>query len=323
MRVTIVIPAYNAEMYLEAALDSCVSQTYQDIEVLVVNDGSTDSTAEIIALYSKQYPFIKSLYQENRGLVEARKIGARTAETEYLMFLDADDYLEPIAIEKLVDGYENSRADLIFSNFYTEKESGALLFLSDNNFEEGLSPEGVLKAVLRRKVSPPIWGRLMKTELFRNTDIPSNLTIGEDVAALLQIIYQQPTFSYVEAYTLHYIQHGGSMVHKKSIKLQTQRLLLVNWMIDYVSSHFDYDGIEEDLSIFILSELFTYLRDGGDFNSIRIIYKNATCEKCVMKYAPYIGRKRCIMLYLFSKSKVLGNVYRFVYNAIRNISYKN
>lgn len=322
MRITIVIPAYNAEKYLEAALDSCVAQTYKDIEVLVVNDGSTDTTADIIDNYSKKYPYIKSVYQENKGLVEARKTGARNTKTEYLIFLDADDYLEPDAVGNLVKGFENSRADFIFSNFYTEKENGDLLFLSDNAFDEGLSPEGVLKVVLRKKVFPPIWGRLMKTELFLKTNTPSELTIGEDASALLQIINQRPVFSYVEANTLHYIQRGGSMVHEKSVKLQTQRLLFVNWVINFVSLHFDYEGIEDDLSAFILSELFTYLRDGGDFNNISRIYKNATIKNNVMAYSSMIGQKRCIMLYLFSKSKALGNMYLRIYNTIRSLSYK-
>lgn len=322
MRITIVIPAYNAEAYLGAALDSCIAQTYKDIDVLVVNDGSTDSTAAIISNYSDRYPYIKSVYQKNSGLVEARKTGARNTNTDILIFLDADDYLEPDAVEKLVDGYNINHADFVFSNFYTEKENGDLLFLSDNKFEEGLSSEGVLKMILRKKVFPPIWGRLMKTELFKKTETPSELTIGEDVAAILQILNLQPQISSVEAYTLHYIQRGGSMVHKKSTKLQSQRLLLINWILDYIPGHFSYDGIEDDLNTFILSELFTYLRDGGDYNIIRHIYSQATITKKVMQYAPFIGRKRCVMLFLFSKSKLLGNIYLAFYNAVRNLSYR-
>ena len=238
-----------------------------------------------------------------------------------MIFLDADDFLEPNAVECLVRGYETCQSDFIFSNFYTEKENGDLLFLSNNRFEEGFSPENVLKSVLQKKVFPPIWGRLMKTSLFLNTDTPSELTIGEDVAALLQIINQKPSFSHVDAYTLHYIQRGGSMVNTRSTKVQAQRLLLVNWVIDYVSKHFDYKGIEDDLSIFILSELFTYLRDGGSYDNIGNIYNNMTNNKNLMSYTPYIGRKRCIMLYLFSKSKVLGNLYLYLYNTIRRFSY--
>ncbi len=323
MRVTIVIPAYNAAKFLGIALDSCVAQTYKDIEVLIINDGSTDSTAEIIDDYSNKYSYIWSVFQENRGLVEARKTGARYTRTEYMVFLDADDYLEPDAIERLVEGYDSSQADFIFSNFFTEKENGELLFLSNNQFEEGFFPEGVLKAVLSKKVFPPIWGRLMKTELFKQTDTPSNLTIGEDVAALLQIINQRPSFSEVNAYTLHYIQREGSMVNNRTTKNQTQRLLLVNWVLDYVPNHFDYLGIEDDLNIFILSELFTYLRDGGDFNKISQIYENCISKKGVMRYASSIGRKRCIMLLFFSKSKFLGKLYLAIYNAIRILSYKN
>ena len=322
MRITIVIPAYNAASYLGAALDSCVAQTYKDIDVIVVNDGSTDNTTEIIDDYSEKYPFITSVYQKNRGLVEARKTGARNTKTEYMMFLDADDYLEPDAVDNLVKGYENSRADFIFSNFYTEKENGELLFLSDNKFENGYSSEGILKAVLQKKVFPPIWGRLMKTELFLKTDTPSDLTIGEDMAALLQVINENPSFSSVEAYTLHYIQREGSMVNNRSTKVQTKRLLFVDWVLNYVKSHFTYDEIENDLSIFILSELFTYLRDGGDFNNISDIYKNVTIKNGVMSYAPSIGRKRCMMLYLFAKSKVLGNMYLSIYTTIRQMSYR-
>ncbi len=321
-KVSIIIPVYNAEKYLSKCLDSCVVQTYKNIEVLIVNDGSTDNSHSIIDVYVAEYPFMRCVYQKNSGLVEARKTGAQNVTSDYLVFLDADDTLEKNAIELLMLERNHSGADIVLSKLRIENENGVLLLPSKLDFKYGLSSDGVLKLILRKGISPTVSGRLIKTSLFQKTNTPKELTIGEDASALVQMLNMNPKISYVNDYIYHYIQRGDSMVNYVSPKVKSQRLLLVNWFRNYIQNHFAYEGIDKDLNTYVLSELFTFLRDGGSFNEIKKIYVDATSNECVFEHSDKIGNKRALMLFLFSKSNFLGNIYRYIYVKARTFHHK-
>lgn len=114
MKVSIVIPVYNVESYLHECLDSVIGQTYHDWEVLLIDDGSTDSSGNICDEYAAQYENIRVVHQKNGGLSDARNTGLNYSSGEYIYFLDSDDYIVPEAIEHLVDNIERNQADFVF-----------------------------------------------------------------------------------------------------------------------------------------------------------------------------------------------------------------
>lgn len=129
-KVSVVIPAYNAQQYLGETLDCLAVQTLREIEVLVVDDGSADSTPEILREYSEKYPFIRAIRQENAGVAAARNRGIQEAAGEYLYFLDSDDLIEPDALEQLYQTRQAARGgagDLQNSKFqpHGDKLAGA------------------------------------------------------------------------------------------------------------------------------------------------------------------------------------------------------
>lgn len=320
-KVSIVIPVYNAEKYLEKCLDSCIEQTYNNFEVLIVNDGSTDNSQSIIDGYVAKYPYIRSVYQKNSGLVEARKTGVKSISSDYLVFLDADDTLENNALDLLITESNKSEADIVLSKLRIENDKGVLLSPSSLDFKYGLSAEGVLKLILRKGMSPTVAGRLFKSSFFLKTDTPKELTIGEDASALAQMLSLNPKISFIDEYIYHYIQRGDSMVNKVSREVREKRLLFVQWYRNYIKDHFIYDGVDEDLNTYILSELFTFLRDGGRFEEIKDMYKLTTSGHGVLSYSKEIGKLRVLMLYLFSKSKYIGEGYRKFYVLLRNFHH--
>ena len=102
-KISILIPVYNVEKYLCDCLDSCINQTMQDIEIICVNDGSTDHSLEILERYASKDARIKVISQENKGQLIVRKISVAHATGEYILFLDSDDWLELNVCEKLYD----------------------------------------------------------------------------------------------------------------------------------------------------------------------------------------------------------------------------
>ncbi len=119
MKLSVIIPAYNAEDTLEKCLDSVFAQTVRDMEVIVINDGSTDHTEKIL----KRFP-VRSMTVENGGQGRARNIGMEMAEGDYLGFVDSDDWIDPQMYEKLIQKAEESKADVVICDWLTHYPDG-------------------------------------------------------------------------------------------------------------------------------------------------------------------------------------------------------
>ena len=122
VKISVVIPVYNVEKYLEQCLDSVIAQSFEDIEVICVNDGSTDSSLEILKRYADNDSRIKIISQKNKGAGAARNVGIENAAGEYVYFMDSDDYLNSDAFERL-NGFLDDEPDFVMfkiSNFYED-----------------------------------------------------------------------------------------------------------------------------------------------------------------------------------------------------------
>jgi glycosyltransferase involved in cell wall biosynthesis len=117
-KISVIIPTYNLGQYLPKAIDSVLSQTYQDFEVVVVDDGSTDATAQVVKEYCVRYPDkIRYFYQENSGVSAARNVGIEHAKGEFLKFLDSDDFIYPQQLELQMESLVREDADISFTNY--------------------------------------------------------------------------------------------------------------------------------------------------------------------------------------------------------------
>ncbi len=121
-RVSVIVPVYNVENYLRECMDSIINQTFSDIEIICVNDGSTDSSLEILNKYMKQDNRIKIISKKNDGLGQARNTGLEYVTTNLVCFIDSDDYFKNDAIEKLYDAYERTRAEIVVAKVQLFKD---------------------------------------------------------------------------------------------------------------------------------------------------------------------------------------------------------
>ena len=124
-KITIIVPVYNVEKYLKTAIDSAINQTYKNIEIILVDDGSTDSSGKICDEYGKKDDRIIVVHQENKGLSGARNTGLDIAKGKYIMFLDSDDTFEKDACENLYNEIEKTNADFVIGNYINTKEDGS------------------------------------------------------------------------------------------------------------------------------------------------------------------------------------------------------
>src|SRR5205814_6631728 len=116
--VSVIIPAFNAQQFIAAAIQSVIHQTLQHFEVIIVNDGSTDSTASIVASFCENDPRIRLITQPNGKLPKARNTGLDAASGEFVAFLDADDIWQPTKLEKQLQIWRQTKADVVFSDAF-------------------------------------------------------------------------------------------------------------------------------------------------------------------------------------------------------------
>lgn len=320
MVVSIVIPVYNGEKFLPAAIESCLGQTYRDISIVIVDDGSIDNTNQIVTDYEKADPRVRYVFQENAGLVEARKTGVRFITSPFFIFLDADDVLERDTVERLVTEQKKGDYDIVFSNFFVENESGKQISKQMGTYKYGLTKTGMINNILTKMVDPPIWGRLFRREVFLLSNVPPEMTIGEDAIAWFQILAspEKLNISKIDNRVVHYIQRNSSMVNVKSDKKNHQRLLFLNWVARFFEEEYSYEFDKGALSVFISSDLYTYLRDGGDPEAAKQVYEMQFCpNKNTVRER--LGIQKCLLIHFSYRCPLIGKLYRFALNSARGI----
>ena len=188
--ISIIIPIYNVEKYLPKCLDSVVNQTYTELEIICINDGSPDNSLKILKEYQKKDSRIKIINQENQGLAEARNTGIDNAKGKFIFFLDSDDWLPLNAIEKLCNKQKEKNADIVIGgrNIVTAKREVQFLPKEYNKtleFEEYISDS--FKTEDFRAVA---WGKLYKTKIIKENYLyfPKGL-LYEDLLFVMKYLY--------------------------------------------------------------------------------------------------------------------------------------
>lgn len=194
MRFSILVPVYNVEAYVKECLESLISQTFKDFEVIIIDDGSTDTSGKICDTYEEKYNFIKVIHKMNQGTLAARESGIKNASGDFCVFVDSDDLVKPELLSVLNDYIKKYKADMVLYSFEYFFENSTTK-RNKKLFADGLILEGETKKVLYEKYINTadynaIWTKCIKTEILKNdpTDYTEyyGLNMAEDV---LQSLY--------------------------------------------------------------------------------------------------------------------------------------
>ena len=249
--ISIIVPVYNVEEYLKQCLDSILEQTLSHFEVILVNDGSPDSSGDICREYVAKDSRFHYFEKENGGLSDARNYGIERARGEYLTFIDSDDYIDPLHLEYLYNTLMNNDADISVSNYMNYHTSIATFYLHTfgDYYEKNYSSEDLLDnlAILERNdlSFSTIWGKLYKRSVFSFLRFPKGV-IGEDVALIYKIYTQVQKIVYFHKDTYIYRENESGITKSKIYPLVTaqlnhvaERLALLAIMGYDVTKHFD------------------------------------------------------------------------------------
>ncbi len=208
--VSIIVPIYNAQIYLGKCIESLINQTFRDIEIILVNDGSTDNSLSVCEDYGKKDSRIRIINQENSGQGIARNKGISVAGGEYIMFVDSDDWVDGHIVEKLMDSLSGNGADIAVCNLYrTVINEEKIAVKYEELFCDECLERGRDKNYVFRISSYPV-GKLYKTELFRKTDFSFPAHFFEDVAAIPILFAYAGRISFIGEGLYFYRNHPGS-----------------------------------------------------------------------------------------------------------------
>lgn len=245
--LSIIVPVYNMEKYLNRCISTILAQTINDYEVICVNDGSFDKSQTILEQYALKDKRICVLEKPNGGLVSARKAGVAVARGDYIGFVDSDDWIEPQMFERLYDEAKSRDADFVSSGYIQE---GNYISASYDSIPPGIYREKEMDALRCRMIlDPAVCGQGIRgslcTKLFRSSilrevlpKIPDSLTVAEDKMTTISFLLRTKAAVILREAYYHYILRASSMTHEGN----TNYLLRVNAVYQFLQTLYKDDA---------------------------------------------------------------------------------
>lgn len=212
--VSIIIPIYNMEKYIKRCIESVLDQTYENIEIILINDGSTDKSSNIINEYALKDSRIKILHKLNEGVSASRNLGIDISVGDYLMFVDADDYLEPNCVEQLYHDLKNNEADIsngikIYNGDKMDKKNEKLIWKND---------EAIINSLKDHPSTFSVWGKIYSRHIIGQTRFRADIKVNEDSLFVFELCLKSPVFSNISEKLYNYEVNLDSVSHSKYSK---------------------------------------------------------------------------------------------------------
>ena len=236
-KVSIIVPVYNVEKYIGKCIVSLKEQTLKDIEIIVVDDGSTDKSISVVEEYIKNDERIKIYKKENGGLSDARNYGMTKATGKYIAFVDADDYVEKDFCEKMYSKAQKEKSDIVECNFYWTYSEGH----QKNKMKEDVGEKYSSKAEMIEKARVVAWNKLYKKELLdkAGVEFPKGLRY-EDIEFFYKLVPYIENVSFVKQPMIYYIQRKSSIANTQNEKTSDIFKVFENVFEYYKNQRFEF-----------------------------------------------------------------------------------
>ncbi|MGM9850499.1 MAG: glycosyltransferase family 2 protein [Bacilli bacterium] len=213
--ITIIVNAYNEEKHIKKCVDSILNQTYKNIEILIINDGSTDNTLNIIKKYKDKR--IRVISTENKGLSLSRNVGLDNSNGKYIYFLDADDFIEKDTIEYLYNLIKKNKSDMSTCKSLDIYNYDTKIINKEEKINILSNIDMLKKLLLREDNTVNIWNKLIKKELFKNIRFPNRII--EDVPVVYKLILNSKKIVYSNQIKYNRLKHNDSIMGKRKPEL--------------------------------------------------------------------------------------------------------
>ena len=308
--ISIIVPIYNASKYLKKCLDSLVNQTKKELEFILINDGSTDNSEDIIKSYNDSR--IKYFKRSNHGIGKTRNFGINKSTGKYIMFLDSDDYLEENACEVLYEKIDKEKLDLVVCDFYRVVNDSKIIEKITSFKNTSLKDNPNL--LLNVNLAP--WNKIYRSDLIKNNNIKFIEDLKyEDAPFVALSLLKSKKIGKVDKTLVYYTIH-----EKSETTVRDERIFDIIKIVDIIRSYFkDYSWSREVIDTLTIKILVNYNIQGRNIKDkdIRNKFIDETfsyLEKNIPNYKSNIYFKERSMLKSFiEKSKTLSKLYCDLY----------
>lgn len=267
LAVSLIIPAYNAEDYIGRAMDNALAQSLKDLEIIVVDDGSTDSTSDILDWYVECYPNVNVIHKENGGVAAARNTGIEAASGEYIGFMDSDDMIRPDMMKMLYFSVQKNDCDVAITSFYTITESGYVGFMEYAvNEDTGMPVEMFFKRNFVSGYGIVVWNKLYRTSLIKKHLFPV-------------LLYED------EAWTPYIFSYVNKVCFLNKHFYEYDRIIRSNTLADQLNEY-----SRKRKFVFRKNAMLFYLENG---NQKRIELLKKITQNCLNSIKGYYSQEEC------------------------------
>ena len=301
--LSVIIPVYNVEKYLPHCLESVLIQADNNIEVIAINDGSIDKSPEILDQYATQYPSLKIINQPNQGVSAARQKGITVAHGKYILFLDADDFLEASSLNILYKKAIEADADMVLMDYYTyNPDDQKKTYIQQTSIHQ-YSQASLLKQMFCAEMAWAVWSYIAKNELHETIkyNLVSDLSIGEDAVYTTQIVLAAHKITSINKPLINYVSRPDSVTQQKNISDRQ------------FSSYLKFPQRIYDL--LYPSYLYPELKESIAYVFLRACYETFYFHH--FKNAATIARLAYRQQQVIKSEKLLNNFGKWFYKAIR------
>lgn len=316
--VSVIVPVYNSEKYIEKCITSILNQTYKDIELLLVDDGSTDNSAKICDEYEKKYPaIVRTFHKHNGGVSSARNYGIEKAKGKYIAFVDSDDYLAPENFSVLMNMICLNDLSVAFINRVDRVDESSniiesgMIALSDGG--KIFSPYEMEKRMLTNYEPYYIWAAIYDREMWREVCFPEDINYAEDCATNYRAMHRaSKNIGICSTGTYYYRDNSQSLTHSVSFHNNYVNFQVYKERYCYACNNYPdiaesclVEEIKSGVGIFKYSKKDLSLTEVEEYKEVLGYIKSNACRIFMSKNVPY--------KYKIAVALIMGGIYRIIY----------
>lgn len=276
-KISVIVPVYKVEAYLEYCVQSILNQTYQDFELILIDDGSPDSCPALCDEFAKKHKKISVIHKTNGGLSDARNVGMKAAKGEYITFVDSDDYIHPLYLEMLLTALKKTKADFSVVNFKEVYDMTTEVQLSKKRIQIQSYPaiKALTKVLYQSFHDVCAWGILLPRKIATEFPFPVG-KLFEDLYTTYNYYFQVREVAFVYAPLYYYLQRKNSIMAKRNVQFIFDLLDATDLLVEHCN-------LDEQLQLAAKNKRFS--------NYCRIISLVRNLEQCHPKIYENIEKK--------------------------------
>lgn len=318
--VSIIMPIYNVEKYLDKCIQSVLSQTYKNMEIILVDDGSSDNSPKICDKYASMDERVKVIHKQNGGMSDARNAGLEIALGKYIEFVDSDDYMAENMVETLYKNICEYNADISLCSHYIVREE---TMVTDASYEKNVytNSQVIEEFLLDTKIRSYVWNKMFKASLFEKIKFQKG-RVFEDLLVIPMLFAEASKIIFDDTPLYYYVQREGSVLHTQTPELRTAYIEATFEVYEFIKSKFanmekfyNYNiahitiNTYNDIGLFGMYELKETEIVKKLYQSFKEILTDKEMEKFIMDKSSNIKKIHCYYLLEDPERYIKNNKY--------------